>query len=130
MSDTREETPFWRLVKLALGTLRPPPGRRRITVALVYGLSCHALFALAVGAMIVAMFFGMSRSFGTVPQPWNWLANLLLILQFPVIHSLLLSKKGRGVLAKLAPSGMGQTLGTTTYALIASLQLLALFALW
>ena len=31
-------------------------------VAALYGLLCHALFLAGVGSMIVAMYFGMSRS--------------------------------------------------------------------
>ncbi|WP_147124556.1 methyltransferase family protein [Shimia ponticola] len=129
MTD-RPDTPFYRLLDLALGSLRPPPGRRRIIIALIYGIICHVFFALAVGAMILAMFFGMSRSFGNVPYPWAWAANLLLVLQFPIVHSILLTKRGRGWMTKLAPVGTGQTLGVTTYAIIASIQLFALFAFW
>ena len=125
-----EPTPFRRLLTLALGALRPPPGGARIAVALTYGLLCHLVFAASVLAMIAAMFLGMSRSLGTVPAPWTWIANLALILQFPLMHSILLSTPGRRLLGRLAPGGHGQTLGTTTYAIIASLQLLALFALW
>ncbi len=99
-------------------------------IALLYGVICHAIFTIAVLAMIVAMFFGMSASFGTVPQPWAWVANMLLIVQFPLAHSFLLSDKGRAILSRLAPAGYGKTLGTTTYAIIASTQLLMLFALW
>lgn len=76
------------------------------------------------------MWFGMSRSLGSVPQPWAWLANLALIAQFSLGHSLLLSGPGRRWLARLAPAGTGATLATTTYAWIASLQIIALFALW
>lgn len=122
--------PFLRLFRLVAGLLRLPPGRRRITIAFAYGLACHAAFALAVLAMIAAMFFGMSESLGRVPAPGSYVANLFLVLQFPLSHSLLLSKKGRAVLARMAPAEYGQTLGTTTFALIASLQLFALFAFW
>nr|WP_259993487.1 isoprenylcysteine carboxylmethyltransferase family protein [Sulfitobacter sp. S190] len=115
---------------LVWGVVRAPKFNGRFALALVYGVACHALFALAVGAMIVAMFFGMSESFGRVPQPWAWAANLLLIVQFPVVHSLLLSPKGRWVLGLLAPERHARTLGTTTFALVASVQLLALFTLW
>ena len=80
--------------------------------------------------MIFAMWFGMSQSFGTVPQPWGWIANLLLLIQFPALHSALLSKRGRSWLSRLGPGATGNTLSTTTYAIIASVQLLALFALW
>ena len=91
---------------------------------------CHVTFALGVGSMMVAMFFGMSRSLGAVPTPWSWLANAALIAQFPLIHSALLTTRGRRMLGRLAPRGTGSTLSTTTYATIAALQVLALFALW
>jgi protein-S-isoprenylcysteine O-methyltransferase Ste14 len=103
---------------------------KRILLALLYGALCHAIFAVAVAMMIAMMWFGMSRSFGAVPQPWSWAANLLLLLQFPLGHSLFLTRFGQQALARLAPEGTGRTLATTTYATIASLQLLALFALW
>jgi hypothetical protein len=53
-----------------------------------------------------------------------------LILKFPLLHSALLSTSGRRSLARLIPGPHGRALSTTTYALIASAQLLALFALW
>ncbi|MEO0362404.1 MAG: isoprenylcysteine carboxylmethyltransferase family protein, partial [Pseudomonadota bacterium] len=96
-----------RLTDLALGALRPPPGRRRILIAYAYGAACHALFGIAVLAMIAAMFFGMSESFGRVPAPWSILANAALILQFPLAHSVLLSKRGGAWLARLAPPPHG-----------------------
>jgi protein-S-isoprenylcysteine O-methyltransferase Ste14 len=91
---------------------------------------CHALFATAVLAMIVAMFFGLSESLGTVPWPLAALSNAALIAQFPLVHSLLLTGRGGRLLARLIPGPHWQTLATTTYAIIASAQLLALFALW
>ena len=48
--------------------------------------------------------------------------------QFMAGHSLLLTRGGQRLLARLAPHG--RTLATTTYATIASAQLLALFVLW
>jgi methanethiol S-methyltransferase len=119
-----------RLVTLIRAALRPPAGAARIIAALALGLICHALFALAVLAMIVAMFFGLSESLGTVPWPWAALANAALIAQFPLGHSLLLTGRGGRLLARLVPGPHGATLATTTYAIIASAQLLALFALW
>ncbi|MEJ6395451.1 isoprenylcysteine carboxylmethyltransferase family protein [Gymnodinialimonas sp. 2305UL16-5] len=116
-----------RLVDLLNGVLAPPPGRERIALALGLGVITHLVFAAAVLAMIVAMGFGMSRSFGNVPGGWAWMANAGLVLQFPLVHSLLLTRRGGRVLARGAH---GATLVTTSYALIASLQLLALFALW
>jgi len=127
LTDTQ---PLWRLLNLALGVLRAPRGAWRITVAFLYGILCHLTFAAAVLSMIIAMLFGMSQSFGTVPGLWAVLANVALIAQFPLAHSLLLSPRGGAMLAKLAPRAFGQALSTTTYATIASVQLLALFALW
>jgi protein-S-isoprenylcysteine O-methyltransferase Ste14 len=103
---------------------------RRIVTALVWGATCHAVFLAAVAMMIWAMFHGMSRSFGSVPQPWAWAANLALIAQFPLGHSLLLTRRGQGWLARLAPFGYGRTLSVTTYAIIAAAQVGLLFALW
>ena len=119
-----------RLLALTGAALRPPPGPARILAALGMGVICHTLFAAAVLAMIVAMFFGLSESLGTVPWPWAALANAALIAQFPLVHSVLLTGRGGRVLARLIPGPHGATLSTTTYAIIASVQLLALFALW
>lgn len=127
---TMQPTPFERLIALILGLLKLPPGQRRIALAFAYGVACHLLFALAVGAMIAAMFFGMSESLGRVPKPWSHLANLALIVQFPLVHSLLLSRRGSKLLSWTAPKDHAKTLSTTTYAIVASVQLLALFALW
>ncbi len=107
-----------------------PDSTSRRVIALCYGVICHVCFALGMGAMIVAMFFGMSRSFGVVPAPWNWAANAALLVQFPVLHSALVTGRGRGILQRLAPRGTGSTLSTTTFATIAAVQTLALFALW
>ena len=118
------------LLRLILAAARLPRGAGRIALALAMGLATHLAFAAGVLAMILAMAFGMSESFGRVPAPWAWLANAALILQFPLLHSALLTRPGGRVLARLVPGPHGGTLATTTYALIASLQLLALFALW
>lgn len=96
----------------------------------MYGTLCHLIFSAAVVAMIVGMWFGMTLGIGTLSSPWSWIANCALILQFPILHSLLLTKFGQGILHRLAPHGTGATLSTTTYAIIASSQLLALFVLW
>lgn len=104
--------------------------RGRRTVAFGYGLLCHLTFAAGVLTMMAAMFFGMSRSAGAVPAPWNWVVNVALLVQFPLGHSLLLTARGRTLLTRLAPGGTGSTLSTTTYVTIASAQVFAVFALW
>jgi methanethiol S-methyltransferase len=119
-----------RLVSLVRAALHPPPGRGRIALALSMGALCHAVFAAGVLAMIWAMFHGMSQSFGTLPWPWAALGNAALIAQFPLVHSALLTGWGARLLARLVPGPHGATLATTTYATIASVQLLALFTLW
>ena len=103
---------------------------RRTALALSYGFICHLSFVLGVGTMMAAMYFGMSRSLGTVAAPWSWVANAALLLQFPVVHSLLLTGRGRAILGRLAPMGAGSTLSSTTYATIAALGVFALFAFW
>ena len=118
------------LLALLHAATHPPKGAGRVLLALSMGVVTHLIFAAAVLAMIVAMFFGMSESLGRVPAPWALLANAALIAQFPLVHSLLLTRRGGAWLARLVPGPHGGTLATTTYALIASLQLLALFALW
>jgi len=119
-----------RLITLIRAAVRPPAGAGRIALAVTLGVLCHALFAAGVLAMIVAMFFGLSESLGAVTWPLAILVNAALIVQFPLAHSLLLTGLGGRMLARLIPGSHGQTLATTTYAIIASAQLLALFALW
>ena len=126
----RSKAPIDRLIKLASGVFKAPAGRGQLALALAYGLLCHTVFTAAVLAMIIAMFFGMSESLGRVSSPWLILTNALLVLQFPLAHSLLLSDRGRRILARLAPKPHGKTLASTSYAIIASIQLLLLFTLW
>lgn len=98
--------------------------------AIAYGVACHAAFAVGVGTMIAAMYFGMSRSLGRVPAPWDMLANAVLLAQFPLLHSVLLSSVGRPILTALAPARIGARMATTTYVIIASVQVFVLFAFW
>lgn len=121
---------FKRIIDLVRGALSPPPGRGRIALALLFGVTVHVVFALAVLSMISAMFFGMSESLGNVSWPYALITNALLFLQFPLVHSFLLTGLGASWLAKVLPGPHGRTLSTTTYAIIASTQLVALFALW
>ena len=126
----RDDPRVMNLLRLIGAALRPPPGAGRIALALTMGALCHLAFAAGVLSMIVAMFFGLSESLGRVPWPWAALANAALIVQFPLVHSLLLTGPGGRWLTRLIPGPHGGTLATTTYALFASLQLLALFTLW
>lgn len=102
----------------------------RIGLALLWGALTHACFGLGVGSMVLGLFTGMQLALGEVPKPLDYVTNFLLAVQFPLLHSWLLSKRGRALLVRLAPAGKGATLAPSTYALIAGLQLLALFWLW
>lgn len=106
-------------------------GRARlVALALGWGLATHVLFAAGVGSMVLGLFTGMHLALGDVPKPWDYVTNFLLVVQFPLLHSWLLTRRGRAVLARLAPGGAGVTLAPSTYAMIAGAQLLALFWLW
>lgn len=102
----------------------------RLAVALLYGAVCHGIFALGVGAMVVGMGFGLSRSLGPFDGWTAVLANAVLLAQFPLGHSGFLTGPGRRWLTRLAPAPHGATLASTTYATIAALQVGALFAFW
>jgi len=102
----------------------------RVIIAVIYGLLCHGLFAFGIGTMVVMMYFGMSRSLGTAPSPWGWWLNGALLGQFVLGHSFLLSVRGQKLLKRLAPESLGSDLSTTTYALVASIQVGLLFAFW
>ena len=98
--------------------------------ALACGVLCHGLFIAGVGTMMAEMFFGMSRSLGRLQRPWGFVADALLLLQFPLAHSYLLTRRGRTLMSKLAPGRLGGRLSTTTYASVASVQVGLLFLLW
>ena len=101
-----------------------------IAFAMAYGILCHTTFVVAVISMIIVLYTGMSAGLGRLPAPWSWLADALLLLQFPVVHSALLSRHGNALMRKLVPAPLGTPLLPTTYALLASLQTLALFLGW
>lgn len=104
-------------------------GSRQAT-AICYGVICHAGFVVGVGAMVTMMYDGMSSSLGRIEPPWQWVANGVLLLQFPVAHSLLLTDGGRALLKRLAPAACGGRLVTTSYVILSSVSVFALFALW
>tara|TARA_B100001057_G_scaffold324415_1_gene324611 strand:+ start:731 stop:1495 length:765 start_codon:yes stop_codon:yes gene_type:complete len=99
-------------------------------IAFLYGLLCHVIFTASVVTMLVAMFFGMSQSFGKIPAPYSYFFNLLLLLQFPIVHSILLSSLGKKYLLYFSPKQYSKTLAPTIFALIASIQLFLLFFCW
>jgi len=103
---------------------------RRRLLALGHGALCHALFAAAVVAMARGLFLGMSSGLGGLEGVAAVLANLLLLAQFPLLHSWLLAGGGARVYRRIAPREHARTLAPTLYVTIASAQVLALFLLW
>lgn len=99
-------------------------------LALFYGLICHSLFALAITLMAVNLYTGMGVNIGPFEGGWAIFANLLLMMQFPLLHSFLLTDKGRRLLGHLAPESMRRELGTTLFAAASSAQLVLVFGLW
>jgi protein-S-isoprenylcysteine O-methyltransferase Ste14 len=102
------------------------PAARAVAMALL----CSVLFAAAVGSMALALATGLQLGRGGLTGFGAVAVDLLLVLQFPIVHSLLLSASGRPWLARLSPFGHGRVLATSTYTLLASCQLLATFWLW
>lgn len=103
--------------------------RSQRAIALLYGILCHLAFAAAVGCMMWKLFVGLRGGPGfDLPGALGW--DLFLILQFPLLHSFLLTARGGRFMARLVPADIGGEMRTTTFALIASLQLLAVFLFW
>jgi protein-S-isoprenylcysteine O-methyltransferase Ste14 len=103
-------------------------GRR--WVAASAAVVCHASFLAAIVSMLASLWNGMQLGVGALTGPAAFVANLALLAQFPLLHSWLLGERGRRTLARLVPGQHGRTLATTTFATIASWQLLATFLLW
>lgn len=103
---------------------------REQRIALAYGLICHGMFAVGVGAMAWALYHGLQGPFGPFKGWAASAANLLLVIQFPVLHSLLLSAPGRRALGRLAPARLRGALRTTLFATAAAAQLAVVFLLW
>ena len=99
-------------------------------IALLYGVFCHAAFALGIAAMMLGLYTGLEVGRGTITGIAGGVVDGVLVLQFVVIHSFLLSARGRALLARFAPFGIGRELSTTSFAAIASLQLLLTFVAW
>lgn len=106
------------------------PRLRVRLLALGLGTVCHASFAAGVAAMAMGLWSGLTTGRGALHGTAATVANTALLVQFPLLHSGLLTRRGRAWLARLAPAPYGRDLTSTTYATIASLQVLAVFALW
>jgi len=99
-------------------------------IALFYGIICHGFFLLAGSLMFFSLYFGMSFKISNINFQFPIIINLLLLIQFPLFHSFLLSKKGKYILRIFYSKTFENKLDTTVYAAIASIQLFLLFFLW
>ena len=104
--------------------------RREIGFALAFGVATHIVFVVSVVVMVVGLYSGLRTGLGHFHSWAGVAADVLLVAQFPILHSYFLSRSGRAALAKIVPGGLGTDLATTTFALVAALQLLAAFGLW
>jgi 2-polyprenyl-6-methoxyphenol hydroxylase-like FAD-dependent oxidoreductase/protein-S-isoprenylcysteine O-methyltransferase Ste14 len=98
--------------------------------ALGYGLVTHLVFLAAVTSMFVSLYHGLRVGLIHLHGVAAWSVNVLLIAQFALGHTWLLSDQGRRFITKLAPLNLGKPLATTIFAALASIQLLLVFALW
>ena len=103
---------------------------KRTLYALLCGVICHSLFLLGVGSMAYALFWGLSRPIAPIGGDLGRVCNILLVLQFPLLHSLFPTQRGTRALSRIHPSSLGRDLATTSFATLASLQLIATFILW
>ncbi len=88
------------------------------------------MFAVAVVFMATGLYSGMQTGLGTLHGHAATITNCVLMVQFPILHSLFLSSRGRRALARIVPFGEGRRLAATAYATFASLQVLVTFMLW
>ncbi len=104
--------------------------QRRVALGAVLAVVGGGAFLLAIASMAHGIASGLQDGRGGLHGPAAWLADLGLVLQFPLLHSFLLGDRGRRLLQRVWPGDLGRTLLPTSYALVASLQLLAVFWLW
>ena len=97
---------------------------------MTYGLICHVIFAIAGTLMFYTLFFGFSNQIISLEKYTGITLNIFLLLQFPILHSFLLSQKGKFLLRFFYSKRFTGKLDTTIYATIASFQLFLLFFFW
>jgi methanethiol S-methyltransferase len=102
---------------------------RQRGIAILYGLACH-VSAVGIAAMLAGLYLGLAPGRGGLRGPAAWPADALLLAGFAALHSFLLGQRGRRLLVRLAPLGLGADLACITFAWIGSLQILLVFAAW
>lgn len=103
-----------------------------VFLTILAGAICHVSFVVAISLMAVSIHSGLQIGWGpTFASGASCLLwNSILVLQFPILHSLFLTTSGRALLNSIYPKELGKALSTTTYATFASLQIILSFALW
>ena len=95
----------------------------------MYGLVCHVIFSVSVLSMILAMFWGMSQSLEKYPTLGHTLlTNFVASISFSTLVSFIF--QGKSYLLYFAPKEYSKILSSTTFALLASIQLFLLFCFW
>ncbi len=102
----------------------------RATLLIIYALVCHLSFLVSVFYMAYSLFAGLENGHGSLHGASGVVANLLLLLQFPIVHSVLLTNAGRKILLHFAPRDLNTSIATTLYVTFSSAQLIATFLLW
>lgn len=98
--------------------------------ALMIGIACHVLFMLGVGSMMLGIYTGLGNGLGHLHGFLAVNADIILILQFPFVHSWLLTRQGNQFLRRLSPPQIAAEMTTTWFALIAAMQIFMLFIFW
>lgn len=111
-------------------TVSAEPSWRRRLLAGGLGLLSHGTFLVAVSAMFLGLHDGLTSGCTAFSGASGLTLDVLLALQFPLVHSFLLTTRGREWLARFLGRRHGKALAPTTYAWSAALQILATFALW
>jgi protein-S-isoprenylcysteine O-methyltransferase Ste14 len=102
---------------------------RNKIIAYTVGVTCHLAFVASIALMAYMIFEGLSKSFFPLGK-YGGYVNILLLLQFPLLHSFFLSPRGRRILEMPFPKAIAKDLFTTSFSLFSSLQLLCVFLFW
>ena len=79
-------------------------------ISTLYGVVCHVTFVISGLCMFWVLYNGFTVSLGSVRQPLSIIINIFLLLQFPILHSFLLTNSGRQFLRFFTPRNYAKTL--------------------
>ncbi|MCB9882666.1 MAG: isoprenylcysteine carboxylmethyltransferase family protein [Planctomycetes bacterium] len=110
--------------------MRDGDSRGARVLSLALGVLCHTMFAVGVACMAIGLWTGLRSGRGNLTGASAIAADIVLAVQFPILHSWFLTHRGRRVLTAPFPRAFGRDVVTTLFATFASIQLIAVFALW